>query len=380
MANAKRVGDIDFWRGAVLVAILVDHIPGNVLESFTPRNYGLSDSSEAFVFISGLSVGMVYAPRALSRGFATVARGCLQRALKLYGAHIALTLSALAIFAFAFWVSGVDELIQAHGRSYVFEQPAAGLAGLAFLTHQLGYFNILPLYIVLMLWAPVALALAMRDVRLALAVSVGIYVASRTYGLHLPNWPEPGAWFFNPFAWQLVFTMGLVSAVIWRKGPPRGDMGLIATSLVLLALAAFVATNAAGAAPGLRDATFSRLDLAKQDLGLARLVHFAALAYLISVAPQVAPQMKRIVDSAAGRAVQRLGRNGLAVFAAGCVITALAQAALGAGQPYFSAGVEQLAGLAYTLAGLAALFALARWIECRNTSVPPSAMVPSGAV
>ncbi len=131
MANAKRVGDIDFWRGAVLVAILVDHIPGNVLESFTPRNYGLSDSSEAFVFISGLSVGMVYAPRALSRGFATVARGCLQRALKLYGAHIALTLSALAIFAFAFWVSGVDELIQAHGRSYVFEQPAAGLAGLA---------------------------------------------------------------------------------------------------------------------------------------------------------------------------------------------------------------------------------------------------------
>jgi hypothetical protein len=380
MANAKRVGDIDFWRGAVLVAILVDHIPGNVLESFTPRNYGLSDSSEAFVFISGVSVGMVYAPRALSRGFATVARGCLQRALKLYGAHIALTLSALAIFAFAFWVSGVDELIQAHGRSYVFEQPAAGLAGLAVLTHQLGYFNILPLYIVLMLWAPVAIALAMRDVRLALAVSVGIYVASRAFGLHLPNWPEPGAWFFNPFAWQLVFTMGLVSAVVWRKGPPRADTGLIATSLAMLAVAALVATNAAGAAPGLRDAAFSRLDLAKQDLGLARLVHFAALAYLIAVASQVAPQVKSIVDSAPGQAVQRLGRNGLAVFAAGCVITALAQAALGAGQPYFSAGVEQLAGLAYTLAGVAALFALARWIECRNTPVPPSAMVPSGAV
>ncbi len=70
MANAKRVGDIDFWRGAVLIAILVDHIPGNLLESFTPRNYGLSDSSEAFVFISGLSVGMVYAPRARTRGFA----------------------------------------------------------------------------------------------------------------------------------------------------------------------------------------------------------------------------------------------------------------------------------------------------------------------
>ena len=30
--DANRVGSIDFWRGAVLIAILVDHIPGNMLE------------------------------------------------------------------------------------------------------------------------------------------------------------------------------------------------------------------------------------------------------------------------------------------------------------------------------------------------------------
>ena len=80
MATEKRVGDIDFWRGAVLIAILVDHIPGNLLGSLTPRNFGLSDSSEAFVFISGLSVGMVYAPRAASGGVRAVARGCFERA------------------------------------------------------------------------------------------------------------------------------------------------------------------------------------------------------------------------------------------------------------------------------------------------------------
>ncbi len=375
MANAKRIGDIDFWRGAVLVAILADHIPGNLLESITPRNFGLSDSSEAFVFISGLSVGMVYAPRARDRGFAAVARGCLQRALKLYGVHIGLTLSALVIFACAFWMSGVEDLIEAHGRSYVFDSPVAGLAGLAVLTHQLGYFNILPLYIVLMLWAPLALALAMRDVRLALATSVAVYAASRVFGLRPPNWPEPGAWFFNPFAWQLIFTIGLVSAIVWRKEAPRAAPGPIVVSLVVTALAALVATGAGGAAPGLREAAFSRLDLGKQDLGLARLAHFAALAYLIAVAPQ----MKRLVDSLAGRSVQRLGRNGLATFAAGCVISAIGQAALGAAQPHSSAGIEELAGFAYTLAGIAALFALARWIECRNTPVPPAA-VPFGAV
>ena len=368
MASAKRVGSIDFWRGAVLIAILVDHIPGNVLESFTPRNFGLSDSSEAFVFISGLSVGMVYLPRARKHGLTAVARGCFQRALKLYGVHIALTVAALAIFALAFWVSGVEDLIEAHGRSFVFGSPLTGLTGLAVLSHQLGYFNILPLYIVLMLWAPLALALAMRNAALALASSVATYAASRAFGLHLPNWPQPGGWFFNPLAWQLAFTIGLVCAVVWRNGPPRAAPGLVILSVAALLLSALAATSGAGLAPGLRDAAWAHLDLAKQDLGLARLAHFAAIAYLLAIAPG----LTRVIDGRFGRAVQGLGRNGLTIFAAGSIFAALGQAGLGAAAPYTSDGVEHLVGLAYTLAGVIALFAIARWIECRKISTPPS--------
>ncbi|MGA7198475.1 OpgC family protein, partial [Roseiarcus sp.] len=212
MISTTRIGSIDFWRGAVLIAILVDHIPGNMLESVTPRNFGLSDSSEAFVFLSGLSVGLVYLPRAQKHGPPAVARGCFQRALKLYGVQVGLTIAALVIFACAWRLSGVDELIGAHGRSFVFDTPAAGLVGIALMSHQLGYFNILPLYIVLMLWAPLALAIAMRGPALALAASAGVYAASRMLNLDLPSWPEAGGWFFNPLAWQLVFTVGLVSA------------------------------------------------------------------------------------------------------------------------------------------------------------------------
>jgi hypothetical protein len=60
MASGRRVGAIDFWRGVILIVILVDHISGNLLDRVTPRNFGLSDSAEAFVFLSGLSVGLVY--------------------------------------------------------------------------------------------------------------------------------------------------------------------------------------------------------------------------------------------------------------------------------------------------------------------------------
>ena len=135
-------------------------------------------------------------------------------------------------------------------------------------------------------------------------------------------------------------------------------------------------TSGAGLAPGLRDAASAHLDVAKQDLGLARLAHFVALAYLIAIAPG----LTRVIDGRLGRAVQSLGRNGLAIFAAGSLVTALGQAALGAAAPHTSEGVEHLAGLAYTLAGVAALFAIARWIECRNTSAPPSgAHFPSAA-
>ena len=375
-AKSNRIPDIDFWRGAVLIAILVDHIPGNPLEHFTPRNFGLSDSAEAFVFLSGLSVGLIYAPRVRKYGMEPVAGGCLRRALKLYGVHIALTLAALAMFGAAYWLSGVSDLVEAHGRAFVFGSPANGLLGLALLSHQLGYFNILPLYVVLMLWAPAALALALRGPLVALAVSVGLYGAARVFGLNLPNWPEPGGWFFNPIAWQLIFTLGLVAAILWRDGLPRPTPWLVALSTATVAGSALIVTNEAGLAPGFRDAATAHLDVVKQDLGLARLIHFVALAYLIAVATTTLRQfVAPMIRSVFGEAVQGLGRNSLPVFAAGCLLSACGQAALTAASPNVSAGVEQFVGLTYTVGSIIALFAVAHWIECRNIPARASGSV-----
>jgi hypothetical protein len=309
---------------------------------------------------------MIYLPRAQKRGWWEAARACLKRALKLYGVHIALTLGALCIFACAYWLSGLEDFIEAHGRSFIFGQPATGLAGLALLSLQIGYFNILPLYIVLMLWAPLALAIAMRRPGLALAASGCLYLASRLGGLRLPNWPEPGTWFFNPLAWQLLFTGGVVAAVLWRKGPPRASRGAIYVSLAIVALSFVAVTGALGFFPELRETWFGRLDVAKQDLGLARIVHFAALAYLIAIWRP----LDRLVEGTAGRAVQALGRNSLAIFAAGSIVSALGQALLEAGAGHLSVRVEQLAGFAYTLGGIAVLFVLARWIECHTPAEP----------
>ena len=65
----KRIPEIDFWGGFALIIILIDHVPRNGLDRLTPKNFGFSDAAEAFVFLSGVSVSLAYAPslRTLAR-------------------------------------------------------------------------------------------------------------------------------------------------------------------------------------------------------------------------------------------------------------------------------------------------------------------------
>ena len=163
-----------------------------------------------------------------------------------------------------------------------------------------------------------------------------------------------------------MFTLGLVAAILWRDGPPRPAPWLVTLSLATVAGAALVVTNEGGLAPGLREAATAHLDVAKQDLGLARLTHFVALAYLVATAPRLVRFIAPMIRGGFGNAVQSLGRNSLPVFAAGSLMSACSQAALAAASPHASAGIEHWVGLAYTVASIAALFAVAHWIECRN--------------
>ena len=84
--------------------------------------------------------------------------------------------------------------------------------GLALITHQLGYFDILPLYVVLMLMAPGFALIDRYAPNLVLAVSLLIYGVTLGFKIPIPTWPVEGEWFFNPLAWQLVFVLGFVMA------------------------------------------------------------------------------------------------------------------------------------------------------------------------
>ncbi len=363
MGSAERNRTIDFWRGVVLVTIFVNHIPGNILERFTHRNFGFSDGAEAFVFIAGLAVALVYYPKVPGGDFRGAVWRCLKRALHLYRVHLILTFGAVAVFAIATVLSGITDLTEHGGRGSVFHDTARGVTGILLLGHQLGYFDILPLYVMLLLWAPVVFALVRLHPLLAVAASLSLYVAARLAGLNMPSWPEPGSWYFNPFAWQLLFTVGILTGIAWGHGTAPHSRPLFIGSALIVGLSAVIATDAFWLWPGLWESIRHSLDVDKSNLGLVRLIHFLALAYLLSQLPLGAA----LARTRAGGELQRLGRQALPVFAVGSFLTAVGEVIMTLSEVRYSTS-PALVGMVFTLLGAISLFLLARYLEWAKTN------------
>ena len=143
---------------------------------------------------------------------------------KLYLVQIALVACSIAIPLAAAKAVGDEGLELGQGLSRFVASPVSSLVGAVSLAYQPNFADILALYVVLMLWAPVIVFLASRSSALALLVSIAVYIAGRgRVGA------EGDGWFFNPFAWQLLFAIGVICALRWRSGLPRPRRWLVAS-------------------------------------------------------------------------------------------------------------------------------------------------------
>jgi hypothetical protein len=199
---------VDFWRGFALVTIFINHVPGIFFERFTHRNISISDSAELFVFLAGWSLGLLVVRGDKPFDTARLVARLGGRAVTIYAAHILISSLAIALLASTAFLTDNPLVLEWHNAAAVFQEPAVTHIGLVLLTHQLGYFDILPLYVLLMLTAP-ALALIDRFARpLLVPLSLALYFAALTIPFTAPTWPVPGQWFFNPFTWQAIFVLG----------------------------------------------------------------------------------------------------------------------------------------------------------------------------
>ena len=312
--------EIDFWRGFALLTIFVNHIPGIFFEKFTFKNVSLADSAELFVFLAGWSMRLSTEnpgrpPLSASRLVLRLAG----RAFTIYVAQTLITEVAIALLAASAIALDAPFLLDWHNASAVFRDPVQAHLGLVLLTHQLGYFNILPLYVVLMIVAPF-IALMHRYLRpLLLPASLALYAATLVLGVNLPTWPVEGTWFLNPLTWQLIYVLGFLFAGHDGLGSwARRHRRLLFWAAAPLVVVAVVLAQVQYSPDPLRVPSprlFFVFD--KTFLSPARLVDLLALAAFFAGAFR--PLARWMPRSCAY--LSMLGRNSLNVFCVGSVLS-----------------------------------------------------------
>jgi hypothetical protein len=319
MVRLERDWRIDWLRGLALASIFVNHMPGNRFENWTTRNFGFSDAAEVFVLLAGIAAAFAFFRRFEAGEAQAVAVKSVRRAGTLYGAHLFSTFAAMAMFAIVANVTDNPGFLDLIGIAPLAAEPWPGVIGILTGGYQLGYFNILPMYIVLLLALPGYLWLAKRDVRLMLGASFALYLAAQIFTLDMPNYPVGGGWFFSPFAWQFIFAIGLALGIMRQRGqcvPYHAAAYASAAAYVVFSAVWMIGSLGGhlsyGVLPGWMDT------LHKSYLPLPRLIHVLALAYLlVHSRGWVALQTIAAKDPV----LTLLGRNSLAAFVAGSLFS-----------------------------------------------------------
>ncbi|HEY1463796.1 MAG TPA: OpgC domain-containing protein [Terriglobales bacterium] len=313
----RRLEEIDALRGLMLVWITLTHLP-TVLSQFVNQPFGFISAAEGFIFLSALFAGRVYFRLADRDGFPAMYRRLGIRTLRLYGYHIAL-------LAFAFTIGseiaihgshpGVHNLLDYY---FAVGPRHAGILG-ALLIYRPPLLDILPMYILFLVFTPIALTLGEKigwkfilggGFVLWLMAEFGFRqifhdFLARTFGFAIPL-NEMG--YFDLWAWQFLWVLGLWFGVKWAKN--ELDLDLWSQRLFVPALVI------APILLGIRIAVGRTLELNswevsfdKWHLGVFRLIDFAMIATL-------AWRYRRIFRYIAVRPLVLLGQASLQVFCA----------------------------------------------------------------
>jgi hypothetical protein len=317
-ATSERDLRLDLFRGLALWLIFLDHIPENIVSWFTIRNYGFSDATEIFIFISGYTAAFVYGRTMHERGFMLSSARILRRAWQIYVAHIFLFTIFMAEIAYV--AATFDNPLYAEEMKILdfLKQPDITIFQALLLKFKPVNMDVLPLYIVLLLLFPPTLFVLLRQPNLALAGSAVVYALAWKLDWNLPAYPN-GVWFFNPFAWQLLFVFGAWCAL----GGAQRLAGVLRSRIVLAVAIAYLLFAFAITltwhfesldrfVPGWLGEWMYPID--KTNLDVLRFAHFLALAAVtVRFLPSDWPGLK----SAILQPAIRCGQHSLEIFCLG---------------------------------------------------------------
>jgi enterochelin esterase-like enzyme len=328
VAEGRRDLRLDLLRGFAVFAMVVDHIGGaSWLYALTGGNRFFVSAAEAFVFISGLTVGIVYGDRLRRDGLRSVTKRLLNRAWMLYALAVWLAIGT-AFFAATFGLPrGV--ILSANPARFIIEV----------ITLQRTFYlvDVMLLYAFLLALSPLALAaLRAGGWWYVLLISCALWSLHQSLPTELAlPWRIVDNPVFNFAPWQLLFFVGLLigygrewlaRAIIDRV--PRSPLndGWMMLPLVLFGGLVFVhATNGATLAryvPGGDTAAWLDFWFDKSTLPLPRL---AACAIVFTTFWLIVTRCWVPIRRFAGWLLLPLGQRALYAYAAHLFLITLVQ-------------------------------------------------------
>lgn len=309
---------IDFWRGFVLVHILIGHIPDNGFWRITLKQFSWSDGAEALVFLAGFALAL----RIAARPHDTTSF-IAPRLIGVYAAHVIVSLVLLMLYADSYMRLGDASILRDNAIDAKAFMDGGGVAGILLMMTHVRYFDILPLYFILTLAIPLFVALARVSMLALIAFSAVFYLLAQA-GLAPRQWPSDAPWAFNPFAWQLVFVAGFVAAsarVQIVECLARRPVVYVAAYALVIACVILVRLDVP---TSLAHRTVLEEYLwGKDNAGILRIVQFAALCV---IAYHMSPAVAKLLPLP-WRLGALLGRNSLLVFSVSGVLSAIGQIA-----------------------------------------------------
>jgi hypothetical protein len=377
---------LDFFRGLGMFIILIAHITNNPWTLYIPARFGFSDATEMFIFCSGMASAIAFGAVFARAGFFMGLYRVVFRIWEIYWVHIGTFMLTLAAM-FVINRTGLFSRDEVNALNLVPFLKASGnqVIGLFTLTYVPNYFDILPMYIVILALLPVMMLLARFHVYLALVASVSLWLAATLTNFNLPAefWFSNNStrqWFFNPFAWQLVFFTGFAFMSGWLPAPPRSRSLAIAAAVFLIISLPYAWHVTIGEFEAIKTWRKDwRILIDKTDFGLLRYLHFLALAYLAWLAAGTAGANLTSTPFMQGlsRILIRVGQQSLAVFASSIVLARVLGALLNEfGSGFWASLFVNVLGFfcIYAVANIAAFSKSEPW---KKTPVKQQALVDS---
>ena len=356
---------LDLFRGIGLWMIFLDHVPDDVVSWLTLRNYGFSDAAEAFVFISGYLAGYIYGPIISTGHFLAAIKRLWKRVAEMYVAHIMLFLIFTAQIARTARKFDNPMYKDEFNVANFLAHPDILIGQALTLRYKPVDLDVLPLYIVLVAASPLILWGLLRRPNVTLLASILVYVGARVFDWNLASYPPGTYWYFNPFAWQLLFVFAAWCGVggLAKIEPLIRSRAALTLAFAWIAFAFVIVMT--WHAPWL-EAMIPKwmikaiYPIDKTDLDLLRFTHFLAVATVVT---RFFPRKDAILGSVWLRPLIMCGRHSLPIFCIGVFLSFGAHWVL---TQYPHGMWEQFA---VSFAGMAIMVALA-WTLDRARDVP----------